>query len=36
MVNKGTTFVIRIPRNLGPRRPDAAPGQLSDTKREDP
>jgi PAS domain S-box-containing protein len=35
-VNKGTTFVIRIPRNLGPRRPDAAPGQLSDTKREDP
>ena len=35
-VNKGATFVIRIPRNLGPRRPDAAPGQLSDTKREDP
>ncbi|MCX6083582.1 MAG: ATP-binding protein [Caldiserica bacterium] len=34
-VNKGTTFVIHIPKNLGPRRPDAAPGQLSDTKRED-
>jgi len=34
-VNKGTTFVIRIPKNLGPRRPDATLGQLSDTKRED-
>jgi signal transduction histidine kinase len=34
-VNKGTTFVIHIPKNLGPRKPDAAPGQLSDTKRED-
>jgi two-component system phosphate regulon sensor histidine kinase PhoR len=34
-VNKGTTFVIHIPRNLGPRRLAATPVQLSDTKRED-
>jgi len=33
---KGTAFAIRIPKNLGPRRPDAGPGQLSSTKREDP
>jgi len=35
-VNKGTTFVIHIPKNLGPRRPAATSGQSSDTKREDP
>jgi two-component system phosphate regulon sensor histidine kinase PhoR len=35
-VNKGTTFVIYIPKNLGPRRPAATSGQSSDTKREDP
>lgn len=35
-VNKGTTFVIHIPRNLGPRRPAATPVERSDTKREDP
>jgi PAS domain S-box-containing protein len=34
-VNKGTTFVIHIPKNLGPRRPAATSGQSSDTKRED-
>jgi PAS domain S-box-containing protein len=34
-VNKGTTFVIHIPKNLGPRRPAATSGQPSDTKRED-
>ena len=34
-VNKGTTFAIHIPKNLGPRRPAATPGQPSDTKRED-
>ena len=34
-VDKGTTFVIHIPKNLGPRRPAATPAQLSDTKRED-
>jgi signal transduction histidine kinase len=34
-LGKGTAFVIRIPKNLGPRRPDAGPGQLSGTKRED-
>jgi two-component system phosphate regulon sensor histidine kinase PhoR len=36
MVNRGTTFVIHIPRNLGPRRPAATPVERSDTKREDP
>ncbi len=35
-VNKGTTFVIHIPKNLGPRRPAATSGHSSDTKREDP
>jgi two-component system phosphate regulon sensor histidine kinase PhoR len=35
-VNKGTTFVIHIPRNLGPRRPAATPVERPDTKREDP
>jgi PAS domain S-box-containing protein len=35
-VDKGTTFVIHIPKNLGPRRPAATPVQPSDTKREDP
>ncbi|RIE10091.1 PAS domain S-box protein [Candidatus Cryosericum odellii] len=34
-INKGTTFVIHIPKNLGPRRPAATSGQPSDTKRED-
>lgn len=34
-VNKGTTFVIHIPKNLGPCRPAATSGQPSDTKRED-
>jgi two-component system phosphate regulon sensor histidine kinase PhoR len=34
-VDKGTTFAIHIPKNLGPRRPAATPVQLSDTKRED-
>ncbi|MCX6063122.1 MAG: ATP-binding protein, partial [Caldiserica bacterium] len=34
-LGKGTAFVIRIPKNLGPPRPDAGPGQLSGTKRED-
>jgi two-component system phosphate regulon sensor histidine kinase PhoR len=34
-INKGTTFVIHIPKNLGPRRPAAISGQPSDTKRED-
>ena len=34
-VNKGTTFVIHIPKNLGPRRPAATSGQPSDTKREE-
>jgi two-component system phosphate regulon sensor histidine kinase PhoR len=34
-VNKGTTFIIHIPKNLGPRRPAATSGQPSDTKRED-
>ncbi|MHB8107079.1 MAG: sensor histidine kinase [Candidatus Cryosericum sp.] len=36
VVSKGTTFVIHIPKNLGPRRPAATSGQSSDTKREDP
>ena len=35
-VDKGTTFAIHIPKNLGPRRPAATPVQPSDTKREDP
>lgn len=35
-VHKGTTFVIHIPKNLGPRRPAATTAELSDTKREDP
>ena len=34
-VNKGTTFVIHIPKNLGPRRPAATSGQPTDAKRED-
>ena len=34
-INKGTTFVIHIPKTLGPRRPAATSGQPSDTKRED-
>ena len=34
-INKGTTFVIHIPKNLGPRRPAATSGEPSDTKRED-
>ena len=34
-VNKGTTFVIHIPKNLGPRRPAATPVQRSDKKREE-
>jgi len=33
-VDKGTTFVIHIPKILGPRRPAATPVQPSDTKRE--
>lgn len=34
-INKGTTFIIHIPRNLGVHRPAATPEQLSDTKKED-
>ena len=34
-VNKGTTFVVRIPKNLGPRRPAATTVEPSDTKKED-
>ncbi len=32
---KGTSFVIRIPRNLGPRGPAAFPQQASDTDKEE-
>jgi len=34
-IDKGTTFVIHIPKNLGPRRPAATLVQPSDMKRED-
>lgn len=35
-INKGTTVVIHIPKNLGPRRPAATLVQPSDTTRENP
>ena len=35
-VNKGTVFVIRIPKNLGPRRTPATTAESPDSKREDP
>jgi two-component system phosphate regulon sensor histidine kinase PhoR len=34
-INKGTTFLIHIPRNLGNRRPAVATVERSDTMRED-
>ncbi|MCE5192741.1 MAG: ATP-binding protein [Candidatus Cryosericum sp.] len=34
VLGKGTIFVIHIPRNLGPRKPDTGPGTQSDTNRE--
>jgi two-component system phosphate regulon sensor histidine kinase PhoR len=34
-VGKGTAFIIRIPRNLGNRRPAVTTVELSDTMRED-
>lgn len=35
-VDKGSAFIVRIPKNLGPRRPDAVQGQLSETSKEVP
>jgi signal transduction histidine kinase len=34
-INKGTTFLIHLPRNLGNRRPAVATVERSDTMRED-
>ena len=34
--DKGTTFVIHLPKNLGPRRPDTVRGQQPETTEEAP